>query len=177
MLSPYIYKLAAELLQQNQGVNYLEIGSFDGTGIAGLCKQFPDRMFYSIDPFIEDGHTCHLTDKPKGYRILNICNQFYKNIENIKNIFHYEITTSEFITHFKLPDIKILLIDGDHNFQGVWTDLALACLFAQQKEIIVIMDDVKKQSVDKAISLFRAFHKIDLIKTECADMIYFKLVL
>jgi hypothetical protein len=57
MLATYAYTEIEKLLAANPGFSYMEIGSFDGEGIAMLCKKFPDQQFYSIDPFIEDGHT------------------------------------------------------------------------------------------------------------------------
>jgi hypothetical protein len=179
MLSPYIYQLAEKFLKQNLKASLMEIGSFNGTGIASLCKKFPERMFYSIDPHIEDGYTEHLTYIARGGPINQIAIAFARNTDKLKNLIHFPYTTSEFIEMFfnRLPKIEILIIDGDHSFHGVITDLALACYLADKKEIIVIMDDVNKPMVAEVIKWFKSFHDIDIKQTDCADMIYFKLKL
>jgi hypothetical protein len=177
MLAAYLYKEAEAFLKAYPKSNYLEIGSFDGEGIASLCKKFPDRKFYSIDPFLEDGHTSHITKDFRGEFLSLIENKFKENTKTCKNLTHYKITTERFIDLYykNLPDIDILAIDGDHSFYGVSTDLLLASIFSRKKPIIVLMDDIDKETVNRALSIFNDLHGILIKKTSCPDLIYFVL--
>jgi len=179
MLGAYIYKQVDEFFKDRPKSNLLEIGSFDGEGIASLCKKYPGSKFYSIDPFIEDGHTGHLTQDLRGDSLKNVEREFRKNTKDYSNLTHFKMTSEEFICSYwiNLPDIDILIIDGDHSFPGATIDLTLAAMFARKKQIIVVMDDVCKESVGLALAGFADIHKIITTKTECPDLIYFYLEL
>jgi hypothetical protein len=140
---------------------YMEIGSFDGEGIAMLSKKFPDKMFYSIDPFIEDGHTSRGTGVAPGKPLPGIREHFYKSIKDCGNVFHFDMTDEAFIRGrlYNLIYPDILFIDGDHSFESATLDLQLAELFAKSKRLLVIMDDtVNIEGVAKALSEFKTSH-------------------
>jgi hypothetical protein len=156
MLSPYLYQKAIELLEQNENANYMEIGSFDGEGIAMLCNKFPERKFYAIEPFIEDGNTSHITGIEKGNDLQIVRESFIKNIKDCTNLQHIEQSTIDYMiisgqNKVKFPDIGILLIDGDHSYDAVQHDLMFAWYLAENHPIIVIMDDINNPGVHKAI--------------------------
>jgi hypothetical protein len=178
MLGKYIYKNLKELIKRlNKDISFMEIGSWDGEGIADLCKTFPNSKFYSIDPFIEDGNTSHISILPEGYKLEEIKSKFIENTALLSNLTHYELTTQSFLDLYsnQLPQIDILLIDGDHSFLGASTDLLLASLLAKKNNLTVYMDDFNKESVRKAFTIFSELHKIDFELTDCVDLIWFKL--
>lgn len=177
MLAKYLYEKIDDILSKDK-LTFMEIGSFDGEGIAMLAKKYADRTFYSIDPFIEDGHTNHITMCNKGEEILKVREQFYNNISKVKNVIHFDTTTRCFIDTNKnyLPQIDILLIDGDHSFEGCMTDLSLAVLLSKNKELIVLMDDTTKESVRNAIKVFTTLFNIKIVQKEIGYII-FKIIL
>ena len=80
MLARQLYEgIITDNLYSNQV--YLEIGSYDGEGIAMLSNKFPDKTFYSIDPFIEDGHTSG-NGVGKGDLFTAIREVFYNNTKD-----------------------------------------------------------------------------------------------
>ena len=176
MLAKYVYKKIKELLKEMPKANYMEIGSFDGEGIAELCKSFPDSKFYSVDPFIEDGYTDHITLKTRGEKIDFIKRKFNHNTKGLKNLTHFPVESRYFMTRFKnnIPDIHILFIDGDHAFESCRIDLNIALQLSRKNSLIVFMDDLCKDSVKAALTMFRKENKIKPIKIN-RDSIYFKL--
>ena len=139
---------------------YLEIGSFDGEGIVMLSRLFPDKTFYSIDPFIEDGHTSG-NGVGKGDLLTVIRETFYKNIRTCGNIFHFDMTDDAFMKGrlYNLISPDVLFIDGNHSFEYVTLDLQLAELFAKKKKLFVVMDDtVNIEAVVRALDEFKLRH-------------------
>ncbi len=140
---------------------YLEIGSFDGEGIAMLSKRFPDKIFYSIDPFIEDGHTSRGTGVVVGKPLPGIREHFYSSIKDCENVFHFDMTDEAFIRGrlYNLIYPDILFIDGNHSFESVTLDLRLAEVFARNKRLLVVMDDtVNIEGVARALGGFKTSH-------------------
>ena len=134
----------------------MEIGSYDGEGIAMLSNKYPDKMFYSIDPFIEDGNTSDSSGIKKGCPLSEIRKLFVKNTKALKNITHFDMTTEEFIERdlYRNLLIDLLFIDGDHSEEGTLMDLSLALLLASNKRVFVIMDDLYLDSVVSALHDF-----------------------
>jgi hypothetical protein len=162
MLATYLYKdTILHLLENDGSATYLEVGSFDGEGIAFLCKRFPERIFYAIDPFIEDGHTEALTHVSKGIPITAIREQFLFNTKDCKNLVHFEMTSQEFIDKhlYQDLDIKVYLIDGDHSYEGATVDFKLAELLHTSHPLHIIVDDTHKPSVVAAIKDFAETHQ------------------
>ena len=136
---------------------YLEIGSYDGEGIAMLSRLFPDKKFYSIDPFIEDGHTWQAEI---GQPMNHIREAFIRNTKDC-NIVHFDMTDDEFMGRelYKTISPDVLLIDGNHSFECVTLDLHLAELFAKNKRLFVVMDDtVLIEGVVGALNEFKQRH-------------------
>lgn len=157
--------------------SYLEIGSYDGEGIAMLSNAFPDKKFYSIDPFIEDGNTSAGTGVKKGDAIGNIRKAFLSNTSECLNLYHFDITSLEFIKEglYDKIDVDVIFIDGDHSFEAAFMDLNLALLFSMNKNIIVIMDDYYNEEVNKAVELFNKIHDIKINIIEEYGVIHFNL--
>lgn len=147
ILTGYLYKYHT----------YLEIGSFDGEGIAMLSKKFPDKSFYSIDPFVEDGNTINSSGVEKGKSLDKIRNTFIENTKDCKNIIHFDMTSEEFVIKelYENLFIDILFIDGDHSNKGTSTDLTLAILLSKNKRLFVVMDDLYLDGVTTALNHFK----------------------
>jgi hypothetical protein len=157
MLARKLYEgLISEALSSKKV--YLEIGSYDGDGIATLSRMFPKKKFYSIDPFIEDGHTWQA---PVGQPMNNIRAEFVKNTKDYKNIIHFDMTDEKFLKKklYKTISPDVLFIDGNHSYECVTLDLKLAELFAKKKRLYVVMDDtVNIEGVVKALAEFKLRH-------------------
>ena len=178
MLAEALYNgVISRLLQENKEFNFLEIGSYHGDGIKMLSNKFPDRKFYSIDPFIEDGFTEQWSHKLKGESLQDIRIIFEQNIADKHNVRHFDMTTEEFIKNELYKDISvdILFIDGDHSFEGATLDLSLAVLLAEGKTIYVIMDDLQHETVFRAVDQFKETHEIEINPAEGHKTIYFTL--
>ncbi len=139
---------------------YMEIGSYDGEGIAMLSRTYPDKKFYSIDPFIEDGNTSNLTCIKKGEPLNEIRDEFIENIRRHRNITYFDMTSGEFIRQelYKNLSVDILFIDGDHSDEGATIDLTLAVLLSKDKRLFVVMDDLYLAGVVSALDRFRIAH-------------------
>ena len=177
MLSKHLYRgILPKLLRENPKANYLEIGAFDGEGVALLCKTFPDRMFYAVDPFIEDGNTVHTTHANKGDSILSIKQDFLYNTRACKNLTYFDMTSAKFFNKnlYNVFSIDILFIDGDHSFEGLSLDLSLAAAFAAKNPIHVVADDIDMLEVQQGLEIFAQkynitptpvpFHKSDVTR-------------
>jgi hypothetical protein len=137
---------------------YLEIGAYDGEGVAMLSKRFLDIQFYCIDPFIEDGHTWQGV---KGEPIDNIRKLFLQNTQLCPNVTHFDMTSEEFLNRefYKTISPDVLFIDGNHSYECVTLDLKLAELFAKKKRLYVVMDDtVNIEGVVRALAEFKLRH-------------------
>jgi hypothetical protein len=157
MLARQLYEgIILEVLRSKKV--YLEIGSYDGDGIATLSRMFPKKKFYSIDPFIEDGHTWQAQI---GHPMNHIRAEFVKNTKGCKNITHFDMTDEKFLKKklYKTISPDVLFIDGNHSFECVTIDLHIAELFAKKKRLFVVMDDtVNIEGVVNALAEFKLRH-------------------
>lgn len=146
MLSLALYETLKGTISQFTG-NHLEIGAFDGEGIRSLALAFPNKQFYVIDPFIEDGHTSWISNKNKGESMPHIREIAVANM-NLPNIIHYEMTTESFLkSGISLNDIQTILIDGSHNYNVVIIDIDLSLSLLKNKNGLILLDDTNKQEV------------------------------
>lgn len=151
--------------------NYLEIGVYDGRLIATLSERFPDRQFYGIDPFIEDGNTsAHNGGIPKGQPLTQQRANAIANLEERSNAKLFVTTSVEFnqqITDAALDemDISAVLIDGSHHYDDAANDFRLAMRCLKRGGIIFVddlaIDDVLKACAEFAMREFRRISKWD----------------
>lgn len=146
MLSPLNYGILKANLENFQG-NHLEIGAFDGEGIRFLALEFPQRHFYVIDPFIEDGHTSWISGKERGESIQHV-REVAKINMNLPNITHYDMTTEQFIkSGIKLDNVETVMVDGSHNYDDVIIDIDFSLNLLKGKFGLIMIDDTNKQEV------------------------------
>lgn len=146
MLSPLNYGILKCNLEKFEG-NHLEIGAFDGEGIRFLASEFPNRHFYVIDPFIEDGHTSWISKKNRGESMQHIREIALQNM-NLPNITHYDMTTEQFIkSNIKLDNVESVMIDGSHNYEDVIIDIEFSLNLLKGTSGLIMMDDTDKQEV------------------------------
>ncbi len=165
MLATKIYNFVKEDLKNFKG-NYLEIGVFDGEGLAMLAKEYPDKNFWGIDPFIEDGNTTHITGITKGGGLLSCKMKTKHNLSGLSNVLLIESTSKD--TLFKAEylqltetSIQYVFIDGDHSFEAATIDYRLAMKLIGDKSGAVVFDDVEECCpgvLRAAMNFQREFH-------------------
>jgi hypothetical protein len=156
MLAHHIHRYLLEKLKSNDILNYLEIGVFDGDNLNILSDVFPNKHFYGIDPFIEDGNTSQITHAGIGTHLSSlklICNEKFKNK---KNVTLFEIDSTIFNQDLSIEESQkfntnIVLIDGNHNHPYVERDIDLALKLIGNKSGIFILDDIVLKDVNTAI--------------------------
>lgn len=160
MLAETLYKgILKEKMADCQ--TYLEIGSYDGDGIVYLAREYPDKQFYSVDPFIEDGHTSAGTHMKKGQELWPLREVFFDNIKTVKNITHFAVTDTDFVRGrlYEMVEPDLFYIDGDHSYEHVSLDLEIAELFALRNPLWVVMDDIVNiKGVKRALQDFKEKH-------------------
>lgn len=133
--------------------NYLEIGVFEGVMLRELSRRFPYKMFYGIDPFIEDGYTSgHNGGVLKGEITHEQKRIAHENCDGIPNIKLFEQTSrSFFIEHHDGDLLKMkvtsVLIDGDHSYEEARNDMRNAMRFNPQ---VIFIDDLGLPEVKRA---------------------------
>lgn len=153
--------------------NYLEIGIYDGEVIGTLAKQFPDKHFYGVDPFIEDGHTSQHNGIEKGMPMTEQRRNAHRNLDPLANVTLIESTSVAFSDYaLKRPvgdgNISAILIDGSHHYPDADNDLRLAMRFLVNGGVIYV-DDLETEGVNKACIEFigREFFRIARWQREC----------
>lgn len=157
-LSQHIYQALLKYGNARPG-HILEIGAFEGAGTRILAANFPDRRIYTVDPFVEDGHTQASTQRVTGQRLENQRAAFVANTENFTNVKLFECTSADFAAlpiDLESLNIGIIIIDGSHHYKDVRTDtqIALRCLGARSG--VIIFDDLAIEDVRRAIADFLA---------------------
>lgn len=139
--------------------NYLEIGVFNGDSITALATLHPNKMFYGIDPFIEDGHTVNATGKKCGELMDQQRETANKNFNSVTNAFLYEVTSKQFADWLydkalNWMNIGWVLVDGSHHYEDVKNDLALAVRLIGPRYGAIIVDDMNIAGVKQAYEEF-----------------------
>lgn len=161
MLAESVYHFIADELRKYKG-DYLEIGIWDATGICFLAEKFPDRKFYAIDPFIDDGSTTHISGIEKGELLASIKEMALKNIAMYKNIVLYPVKSSEFKN--KLSNISLVLIDGEHSYLSCLKDGELAIKLIGNGNGCIVFDDTQVPEVADAMADFSNQYKYRITK-------------
>lgn len=167
MLAKYVYDQVINYIKVVPG-NYFEIGIWDGTGIAKLSKIFPEKKFFAVDPFIEDGHTRQLSLQNKGDSLVSIKEKALSNLQDCSNISLSIVTSLEFEkslspSQIQDMDVSIVFIDGDHNYENVVVDYNLAMRLLGPKAGVVIFDDLHVPDVKRAVEEFETIYHSRII--------------
>ncbi len=144
--------------------NCLEIGIFNGDSIATLSSIYPEKKFYGVDPFIEDGYTSHTSGVPRHERIMTQKENAYRNIDGKTNVTIFEETSASFAARLTDEMVKELnvgwvLIDGSHHYADVVIDIKLAMRLIGNKQGGIVFDDVCVPEVGQAYREFLEEYK------------------
>lgn len=152
------FKFFYEELENTPG-NYLEIGTFEGYMLRELAKLYPKKMFYGIDPFIEDGNTTgHNDGVHKGEFMYRQCEITNANVEGVPNIVFYQESSREWIKRQSSEDIHHMkvtsvFVDGDHSYEEALNDLSIAAAIMENGGVIYV-DDAELPTVNQALVEF-----------------------
>lgn len=139
--------------------NYCEIGIFEGDSLSQLAKMYPEKRFYGIDPFIEDGHTSHITSVARGQTMNQQKQRTIQNIDGLQNLLIFQMTSSQFSKNINEETIAALnidwvLVDGSHHYDDVCVDIILAMYLIGDKPGGIIFDDLHQLDVKLAYDKF-----------------------
>lgn len=136
--------------------NYLEIGVFEGVMLRELATLFPKKMFYGIDPFIEDGNTSgHNGGYLKGEVTVNQMNLAHENLDNLPNVKLFQQTSRSFFAERSFHDlhnmgVTSVFVDGDHSYEEARNDIFNSLRLLKDGGIILV-DDAELPDVKRAI--------------------------
>jgi Methyltransferase domain len=158
ILSPHVYDFIIPCLSEQSG-NYLEIGVFNGEGLANVAKAHPKKLCEAIDPFIEDGYTSASSNISAGNKITEQYLSTTNLIKDLENVNLNVMTSQEY--HHNLTDEKIkklnidtVVIDGNHHYEHVTVDYKLAMALIDNKKGLIFFDDIKVSGVQQAFNEF-----------------------
>lgn len=145
--------------------NHLEIGVYHATSLKKLSVLHPNKKFYGIDPFIEDGHTSHESKVDKGKHLGLVREEAYRDLDAFPNVKIYEMTTSNFLRDEldskKIDELNVgsILIDGSHHYEDVVLDCQIAMRLIGSKRGYIFFDDIHYEGVIQAIEEFEKEYK------------------
>lgn len=144
---------------KNYPGNYLEIGVYEGDGLATIACEYSDKKIFGLDPFIEDGCTQWLTHVETGKELARQRDLTMQNIAGLDNIQLFEMTSIDFANNLTDQQVKeynvdVIFIDGSHQFADVTNDWRLALRLLSGKEGLILFDDTNLSGVIAAIKLF-----------------------
>lgn len=153
--------------------NYLEIGVFNGDSIGALARNYPNKIIYGIDPFIEDGCTVGHTGVNENEFMPVQKENTMRNIKGLENIVLFETFSDKFsdlVTDEMVSDMDIscVLIDGSHHYSDVINDVHLTMRLIGSRPGYVVFDDVNLSGVGQAHREFLGLYK-DKIRY-CEDL-------
>jgi len=137
-------------LTNNPG-SYLEIGVYHAFFLAEIASQFPERIFYGVDPFIGDGHT----KEPRGTFMEEVEQIATHNVGQVNNVTLFKEKTADFLKRKELNSIlktvSCVLIDGSHHYEDITYDIGLVLQINSEYEKAVFFDDVHVPDVQRSI--------------------------
>ncbi len=159
ILSQSVYNYVNEKLRFVKG-NFFEIGVFNGTGLAQVAANHPDKICYAVDPFIEDGHTVASSGIETGNPIAQQLANCLENIKNLKNVNLYQVTSKQFFNNLTSEEITTMniglsVIDGNHHYDHVVNDLELCLSLLEKRSGYILVDDVDVPDVNRAYQEFK----------------------
>ena len=160
--------------ESNDGDELLEIGTFFGQSAARMCELIRDSgkelKFYSMDVYYEIETSLSLGRHPqsfKDFRETHNYTDMYNLVTNIMTFMELKeyvelICCDSRYGHrlFENESFKMIYIDGNHNYDYVYSDLINFWPKVKQDGYI-ICDDIVYDSVTQAISDFCIKNKID----------------
>jgi hypothetical protein len=155
MLSRHVYEATLSNFHQVAG-NYLEIGVFNGLGTGQVARQFPNKVIYAIDPFIEDGHT---GTGERGAPLKNQREAFGEHTAGLENVVLFDTTSDEFaklLTDEMIADMNVewVIVDGSHHYEDVSIDGKLAMRLFGDRGGVILFDDLGHTGVRQAVDEF-----------------------
>ena len=156
--------------------NYLEIGVYEGYAIRELARNNPDKNFYAIDPFIEDGNTSMHNGVKKGHNMPMQKRSTHLNLDGVRNVKLFEQTSQSFANNIDDKtlwnmNLSCILIDGDHSTEAAASDLKLAAR-ALKKGGLIFLDDSDTQTVGLALAEFVKIYKHRLVNYSGGGVIW-----
>jgi hypothetical protein len=173
-----LYFGITNLLSKCSG-NYLEIGCYEGVGIAGVaefCDEIAkiNKKVYGIDPFLGDEFVSwddhvelrkNLKEGEEAPMFLPLTEQkenLYHNISPHDSITFYETTTEDFMksktdAEIEEMNISVCLVDGSHHYDYVVIDWHLALKAIGDKSGFIFFDDTHEPGVESAINDFLTY--------------------
>ena len=144
--------------------DYLEIGVFNGDSVAGLARQFPSKIIYGIDPFIEDGYTTHTSNVERGSIMSTQKQTAHNNTKDLSNVVLFETCSIDFatmLTDEMVVDMNVgwVLIDGSHHYNDVVVDMHLAMRLIGERAGGIVFDDVNVPEVGQAYQEWLEIYK------------------
>ena len=144
-LSSHVYEPINTYLKDNKN-NYLEIGVFNGIGLAEIARDNPDVVCEAVDPFIEDGHTTGSSHVSTGTAMSAQHESTLEAIGELNNV-NLNVMTShayfDALTEEKIQTLNIgtVLIDGNHHYEFVVNDYKLAMTVIGSKDGLIVFDE------------------------------------
>ena len=162
-LSSHVYEPISNYLKDSKN-NYLEIGVFNGIGLAKIAADHPDTMCEAVDPFIEDGHTTSASQIRTGKKMSAQHNSTLEAIDKLENVNLNVMTSHDYfanLTKEKITSLNIgtVLIDGNHHYDFVVNDYKLAMAVIGNKAGLIVFDDMSVPGVKKAFDEFCIEHQ------------------
>jgi len=157
-LSAHVYEPISQYLKTNKN-NYLEIGVFNGVGLAKIAKNNPNTHCEAVDPFIEDGYTKANSNVDVGGKMSDQYNSALEAIRKLENVNLNVMTSHEYfdsLTEEKIISLNIgtVLIDGNHHYEFVVNDYKLAMAVIGSKAGLIVFDDIAVPGVRQAFDEF-----------------------
>lgn len=154
MLCTTGYQFLLENLKNFTG-NHLDIGVFDGDGMANLASAYPDKTIYGIDPFIEDGNTSQLTSVNRGENMVTQKEKTVNRLSPYTNTLLNIMTSKEFLDlltpeNINIMNINSVFVDGSHWYEDVLIDAELAFKLIGKNQGMITFDDLNTSEVKKA---------------------------
>jgi hypothetical protein len=145
----------------------LEIGVFEGYMLRELAKLYPNKMFYGIDPFIEDGNTLghQINRVGVGEFMSDQCAIAHGNVEGIPNIKLFQETSRAWgdrHTDDELAELGVttVFVDGNHSHKEAYNDLQLSLRLLDRGGLIYCDD---APLIRQALTEFRCKHSERLV--------------
>ena len=105
-------------IKKKKKLEYLEIGSYEGTSVIYICENYKNFNLTVVDPYLKYNEIENFTDQDinKTFKI------FKKNINNFRNrIKFYKLKSSEFFSQ-NIKKYDLIYIDGSHFYKNVIQD-------------------------------------------------------